>query len=185
MVSKRLPTAPGTKCTLVHIQQGERRGAVWPTALFQKPRASPPLSHWPKTAHTCPEPIPRKWNGMSMTHRDCLIVWVNRCCGINHRVPTTETAKIVLAPLHVPVYYVLRYFRNKARLEFNYCKDGGVFFVLPGVIETVVHIHLVPWFPKICGLCLPELHLKWPQNIHSSYITHLHSKPKIPNSNVF
>ena len=57
---------------------------------------------------------------------------------------TTETAKIVLAPLHVPVYYVLRYFRNKARLEFNYCKDGGVFFVLPGVIETVVHIHLVP-----------------------------------------
>ena len=28
MVSKWLPAAPGTNCILVHIQQGERRGAV-------------------------------------------------------------------------------------------------------------------------------------------------------------
>lgn len=115
MVSKWLPAAPGTNCILVHIQQGERRGAVWLAALSQKPRASPLLSHWPKMAHTCPGPIPRKWNGISMTHWDCLIVWVNGCCAINHRVPTTETAKIVLSHLHVPVYYVLKYFRNKAR----------------------------------------------------------------------
>ena len=58
MVSKQLPTAPGTNRILVHIQQGERRGAVCLTALSQKPWASPLLSHWPEIAHTCPSQSP-------------------------------------------------------------------------------------------------------------------------------
>lgn len=113
-----------------HPARWKERGGVADCPFPEAMSFSPVVLLTRNSSHL-PKPIPRKWDGISMTHWGCLIIWMNGCRGINHGVPTTETTKIILSHLHVPVHCV----RTKVRLEFNHYKEGGV---------SVCHL-----FPKV------------------------------------